>query len=398
MLKSFFGLTFERSWNKWAVPLQAYSGALGLSLIILWQTWSSVTYSRWSDALGGVVGRIEHEKATDKLTPLQPILDAVNFVRESLGAPLLEWVQGAEMIIPLLWIFSVIALCDIIIIFLRGILGKFYAQWWRLAITRYYMQRWSGITTDIEGASQRLQEDPLIFAEKLEDIGLECIAATLKLIAFLPMLWAFGAVMSVASFTFHGSFVLLAIFLSFGGIVLSTLVGWKLPGLEVNNQRAEAAFRKTLVCAEDNRLVLSNSSPNGAELLHSVAMNRRRMYMHYGYFALWSTSFGKFIMFVPILVGLMNWMTGAIDLGEYSKFVLAFGEVTNGFLFLQMRWPDVMKMMSAIKRLRAFDRAMMGEHKRRSATVVRLPARTWKVPVPDRAPGPNFGAVDSEAV
>lgn len=398
MLKSFFGLTFERNWDAWKIPFQAYTGALFLSLLILWQTWSSVAYSRWADALGGVVSRIEHHKNAEKLKELQPILDAINFVRDSFGAPLLEWLQGAEQIIPLLWVFFVIVLCDIIIIFSRGLLGKFYAQWWRLAITRYYMKRWSGITTNIEGASQRLQEDPLIFAEKLEDIGLECITATLKLIAFLPMLWAFGGVMSIASFKFDGSFVLLAIFLSFGGIALSTLVGWKLPGLEVNNQRAEAAFRRTLVFAEDNRLVLDQSSPNGSELLHSVAMNRRRMYCHYGYFALWSTTFGKFIMFVPMLVGLMNWMTGAIDFGQYSKFVLAFGEVTNGFLFLQMRWPDVMKMMSAIKRLRAFDRALVGEHQRKSGTVVQLPTPARKMPVPMRAARSTSHAVEAEAI
>ncbi len=34
---------------------------------------------------------------------------------------------------------------------------------------------------------------------------------------------------------------------------MSWFVGIKLPGLEYNNQKAEAAFRKELVYAEDNR-------------------------------------------------------------------------------------------------------------------------------------------------
>ena len=37
------------------------------------------------------------------------------------------------------------------------------------------------------------------------------------------------------------------------GIGLSSLIGIKLPGLEYNNQRVEARFRKRLVYAEDDK-------------------------------------------------------------------------------------------------------------------------------------------------
>ena len=40
---------------------------------------------------------------------------------------------------------------------------------------------------------------------------------------------------------------------SIGGILISWLVGIKLPGLEYNNQKVEAAFRKELVYGEDDR-------------------------------------------------------------------------------------------------------------------------------------------------
>ncbi len=41
--------------------------------------------------------------------------------------------------------------------------------------------------------------------------------------------------------------------LSIGGILISWFVGIKLPGLEYNNQKVEAAFRKELVYGEDDR-------------------------------------------------------------------------------------------------------------------------------------------------
>ena len=40
---------------------------------------------------------------------------------------------------------------------------------------------------------------------------------------------------------------------SLGGLVISWIVGIKLPGLEYNNQKVEAAFRKELVYGEDDR-------------------------------------------------------------------------------------------------------------------------------------------------
>ena len=44
-----------------------------------------------------------------------------------------------------------------------------------------------------------------------------------------------------------------AMVISLLGIGLSSLIGIKLPGLEYNNQRVEARFRKRLVYAEDDK-------------------------------------------------------------------------------------------------------------------------------------------------
>ena len=50
-----------------------------------------------------------------------------------------------------------------------------------------------------------------------------------------------------------GSLVWVSLTASLGGLVISWLVGIKLPGLEYNNQKVEAAFRKELVYGEDDR-------------------------------------------------------------------------------------------------------------------------------------------------
>ena len=50
-----------------------------------------------------------------------------------------------------------------------------------------------------------------------------------------------------------GSLVWVSLTASLGGLVISWLVGIKLLGLEYNNQKVEAAFRKELVYGEDDR-------------------------------------------------------------------------------------------------------------------------------------------------
>ena len=50
-----------------------------------------------------------------------------------------------------------------------------------------------------------------------------------------------------------GSLVWVSLVASLGGLVISWIVGIKLPGLEYNNQKVEAAFRKELVYGEDDR-------------------------------------------------------------------------------------------------------------------------------------------------
>jgi len=52
----------------------------------------------------------------------------------------------------------------------------------------------------------------------------------------------------------EGSLVWGALLVSLGGLLVSLFVGINLPGLEYNNQKVEAVFRKDLVLAEDNKI------------------------------------------------------------------------------------------------------------------------------------------------
>ena len=108
---------------------------------------------------------------------------------------------------------------------------------------------------EIEGASQRIQEDCNRFARIVESLGLQVVRAVMTLVAFIPVLWGLSEHVTIPFFSeIPGSLVWVTLAVSLGGLVISWFVGWKLPGLEYNNQKVEAAFRKDLVLGEDDKV------------------------------------------------------------------------------------------------------------------------------------------------
>ena len=99
------------------------------------------------------------------------------------------------------------------------------------------------------GAAQRVQEDTMRFARIVEGLGVAFMRSVMTLIAFLPLLWTLSE--HVTELPWIGvvphSLVYLAIVSAAAGTVLLAIVGIKLPGLEFNNQKVEAAYRKELV-------------------------------------------------------------------------------------------------------------------------------------------------------
>ena len=132
---------------------------------------------------------------------------------------------------------------------------RLYAFRWREAMTFAYMPYWKKIDSKVEGASQRIQEDCMNFARIVESIGLQIIRALMLLIAFIPILYGLSSNVVIPWLKdINGSLVYVSLTASLGGVLISWLVGIKLPGLEYNNQVVEAAFRKELVYGEDDRI------------------------------------------------------------------------------------------------------------------------------------------------
>lgn len=232
---------------------------------------------------------------------------------------------------------------------------KHFVFRWRTAMNNHYMAHWAKLR-QIEGAAQRVQEDTMRFARIVESLGVEFMRSLMTLAAFLPILWALSA--KVPELPWIGpvpqSLVWVAIAFALAGTVLLALVGIKLPGLEFENQKVEAAYRKELVHGEDDPA--RAGAPTVAGLFAKVRFNYFRLYFHYLYFDVARISYLQFGVLVPYIALGPTLVTGAITLGIMQQIVRAFGRVETAFQYLVHSWPTVVELISVYKRLRAFER------------------------------------------
>ncbi|TKX30387.1 putative transporter [Campylobacter sp. MIT 12-5580] len=256
----------------------------------------------------------------------------------------------------LIVIFLFIAIPYVLVATINIYFASVYAFKWREAMTFEYLRFWKNKDDNIEGSSQRIQEDIYNFSKIVESLGLAFVRAVMILIAFIPILWALSASVNVPILRdIEGSLVYVAFLISVGGLIISWFVGIKLPGLEYNNQKAEAAFRKELVYAEDDR---KNYAKNETmlELFTGLKFNYKRLFLHYGYFNIWLILFEQMIVIVPLLIMAPSLFIGAIGLGIVMQMNNAFDQVRSSFSVFITNWTKITELRSIYKRLKEFEK------------------------------------------
>lgn len=267
----------------------------------------------------------------------------------------------------MIWVFLCIALPYVLIATINVYFASIYALKWREAMTFEYLAFWKAKDDNIEGSSQRIQEDIYNFSKIVESLGLAFIRALMILFAFIPILWALSGLIAAPLFEgidensifaplkhIDGLLVYVALFISLGGLFISWFVGIKLPGLEYNNQKAEAAFRKELVFAEDNRQDYATRETM-IELFTGLKFNYKRLFLHYGYFNIWLILFEQIIVIVPFLIVAPSLFAGAIGLGVVMQMNNAFDQVRSSFSVFITNWTKITELRSIHKRLREFE-------------------------------------------
>ena len=254
--------------------------------------------------------------------------------------------------------FAYLAIPYVVLATITAYFTRLYAFRWREAMTFDYIPVWTSGRVKVEGSAQRLQEDTMRFAKIVESLGLQVIRAIMTLIAFTPILWSLSSKVEIEFLKdIPGSLVWVAFATSIGSLLISWFVGIKLPGLEYNNQKVEAKFRKELVYGEDDRD--NYAKPDTVfQLFTGIKFNYHRLFLHYGYFDIWVNIYDQFMVIVPYLVMAPGLFTGAITLGFVIQVSNAFSRVHSSFSLFTHNWTTITELRSIYKRLNEFETAI----------------------------------------
>ena len=325
MIKAFF---WSRKWALWAYG----GGAIVLSFVftgvyleILWNDWIKTFY----DVLGN---------------PREHTL--------------------REFYIQLL-VFAGIAGGFILLGTISRYVTQHYTLWWREAINDYYTSRWCGITEKIEGEAQRIQEDAMRFATLVEDFAEQILNIVIILPIFLQRLYEAGSTIDLSWIgekipfiapivTGQGALVYIALITSVIGTVLCIYIGKKLPRLQYQNQVVEAAYRRGLELAVDNK-PRYGLYEELTKLFFGLRMNYHRLYWEVGKFNLWRISFSQIMIILPYILVAPSIFGGAATLGTMQQTINIFDTVRSKFSFFIDNWRGITELISIRIRLKEFE-------------------------------------------
>jgi len=257
-------------------------------------------------------------------------------------------------------IFAEIALVAVTVDVITRFFISHYIFRWRTAMNDFYIEHWPKLRT-IEGASQRVQEDTMRFASTVEDLGGTLISSVLTLLAFMPVLMKLSA--DVTELPLVGvipyPLVWAAIVWSVAGTGALALIGIRLPGIEFDNQRVEAAYRKELVIGEDdpNRA----QPPTLSVLFAAIRKNYFRLYLNFMYFNVGRMIYLQTDVVFPYVLLAPTIVAGKITLGAMNQILNAFSQVRSSFQYLVNSWSTIVVLISIYQRLRGFEAQIDGK-------------------------------------
>ncbi|HRM15539.1 MULTISPECIES: peptide antibiotic transporter SbmA [Acinetobacter] len=320
LFAGFWGFLSDNKWQKWSIWGSAF---------ILFNIWFGVQVSVAINAWYG------------------PFWDMIQKMLSDGGGNINDLYNGTLT-------FLYIAMVAVTFAVINAFFTSHYVFRWRTAMNEYYTANWDRLR-HVEGASQRIQEDTMRFATIMEDLGVELIKSVMVLIAFLPLLFKISEKVPVLPIVgeIEHSLVWAAIVWAVFGTVVLMIVGQKLPGLQFNNQKVEAAYRKELVYGEDHE---NRADPlTLKELFARVRVNYFRLYFHYAYFNLVAIWYKQLDVLYSLVVLFPAIAAGKMTLGLINQISNIFDKVRESFQYLISSWKTIIELLSIYKRLKAFE-------------------------------------------
>jgi len=199
----------------------------------------------------------------------------------------------------------------------RSLLGN-----WLSAANHYRMQL---LGDAADNPDQRIAEDINLFVERALSIGVGLLGSVVTLVSFVVILWGLSAQAPLQLFgttlSIPGYLVWAALSYAAVGTFVTHFIGWRLIGLNFEQQRFEADFRFNLVRVRENAEQIA--------LLRGETTERKRLLGRFGsvvvnWFAImrrqkkltfFTASYNQVAIVFPFVVVSPAYFAGAIQLG-----------------------------------------------------------------------------------
>jgi putative ATP-binding cassette transporter len=249
----------------------------------------------------------------------------------------------------------------------RRWMTKLYLNNWLEAATHYRMEV---LNSGVDNPDQRISEDIKLFIEKTLSVGLGFLSAIALLTSFIAILWMLSDAAPLqllgATVAIPGYLVWAAIIYAVFGTVSAHLIGWRLIGLNFNQQRYEADFRFNLVRVRENseQIALLGGEPAEADLLLSrfgkVVANWYLIMSRQKWLTFFTAAYSQSAIIVPIVVVSPIYFAGAMQLGGLVQTSTAFTTVHTALSFFVTIYVELAEWRAVIARLDGFDRSIAG--------------------------------------
>lgn len=294
-----------------------------------------------------------------------------------------EWAAGRASVTHELLEFCKIAVIAVSVMPLTKMIRSLWCLEWRVQLSRFYLEKWDPNSPAIEGAAQRLQEDAYKFSKGVEvclTVGLDVV---ISLIVFVPVLVELGGRVkcphNIEGFRAFGDAWLAAIAVAAAtcGFAITFVVGRRLVGLEVQNQKVEASFRTQLVILETSpgrvcdarhavedpedvpRVVLSPPAHRFAGLFAALTKNYRALFVNFFAVNVWLTVFDQTMIVLPYIVAAPRLFDDDVEtrilLGTLVQVSNSFDKVFTAMNTISESWAAINDFRAVLVRLKQFE-------------------------------------------
>jgi peptide/bleomycin uptake transporter len=343
-------------WSKPSLWFYAYYWAVAGLFWLAWQIYSPHRWANWSILGSAFIGFATHINATLVVMGNRWTQPFYNMVQASLEhrshATLSDYYQQFGVLVEI-WM-SALAFIVLVNFFASHFIFR-----WRTALNDHYTSHWMRVRA-IEGAAQRIQDDTMRFASVVETIGINITAYVMILIAFLPVLADLSTKVAPLPLlgSLHYGLALAAIAWGVSATAVLLFAGYKLPGLQMRNQRVEAAYRKELVYGEDH--AARAQPPTLAMLFADVRKNYFALYRAQLFFNIPRYCFLYLDSIFVLFLLIPTILAGTITFGLFIQIIGAFEAVRRAFEYPASIWPQIVDLIAVYGRLRTFEGAIQG--------------------------------------